>query len=250
VNAIDPTPGTLGDEAIWHDVECGVYAADLQLWRDLARERAGAVLELGCGTGRVALDLAASGHDVVGIDSAPALIAALRSRAAARRVALETHVADVRELALGRGFAVVCAPMQLVHLLGGTPGRTAMLERSREHLAPGGVVAIAILAEHFDPALEGHPPLPDVREHDGWIYSSQPLDARVEDGRIVVRRLRQLVSPAGSLREEVEVIELDVLDVATLEAEAGACGLTVAERIEVPPTADHVGSTVLILEAE
>ncbi len=240
--------GTLGDESIWHDVECGAYAADLQLWRDLAHEGAGPVLELGCGTGRVALDLAAAGHQVAGVDSAPALLAAMRERAAHRGLSVDAHVADVRALALDHRYAVVCAPMQLIHLVGGSAGRAAMLERSREHLAPRGTLAVAILAERFDAALEGHPPLPDVREHDGWVYSSQPLDARGADGRIVVRRLRQLVSPDGGLREQMEVIELDQLDSATVEAEARACGLELRDRIEVPPTADHVGSAVLLLE--
>ena len=46
-----------GDEAIWLEVECGAYAADLALWSELAREAAGPVLELGCGTGRVAVHL-------------------------------------------------------------------------------------------------------------------------------------------------------------------------------------------------
>ena len=67
-----PGEGVLGmramrDEAvIWHDVECGAYAADLPLWRELAAGRSGPVLEIGCGTGRVALDLARDGHAVTG----------------------------------------------------------------------------------------------------------------------------------------------------------------------------------------
>ncbi|HEX2127960.1 MAG TPA: class I SAM-dependent methyltransferase [Solirubrobacterales bacterium] len=245
----DRAESALGDEAVWHDVECGSYAADLQLWRDLAHEAGGPVLELGCGTGRVALDLAAARHEVVGVDSSPTLLAALRERAAHRELTVETQVADVRALALGRRFSLVCAPMQLIHLLGGAAGRRSMLERARAHLEPRGTLAIAILAEQVDPALEGHPPLPDVRELDGWVYSSQPLDARVADGRITVRRLRQLVSPEGSLREAIEVIELDQLEAGDIEREAAACGLTPRERIEVPPTPDHVGSTVLVLEA-
>ena len=48
-----------GDDApahvVWHDVECGGYDADLPLWRELAREAGGPVLDVGAGTGRVAL---------------------------------------------------------------------------------------------------------------------------------------------------------------------------------------------------
>ena len=71
----------LDEAVVWHDVECGSYAADLPLWRRLAAERGGPVLDLGCGTGRVALDLAAQGHDVTGLDVEPALVAEFAARA-------------------------------------------------------------------------------------------------------------------------------------------------------------------------
>jgi len=60
--------GTRGSAAvIWHDVECGGYEGDLALWRELAAA-GGPILDLGCGTGRVALDLARRGHRVHGLD--------------------------------------------------------------------------------------------------------------------------------------------------------------------------------------
>ena len=49
------------EHAIWHDVECGAYEADLELWRELAREAPEGVLDVGAGTGRVALRLARAG---------------------------------------------------------------------------------------------------------------------------------------------------------------------------------------------
>ena len=55
-------------DVIWHDVECGGYAADLPLWRELARAEAGPVLDVGAGAGRVALELARHGHDVTALD--------------------------------------------------------------------------------------------------------------------------------------------------------------------------------------
>ena len=51
-------------EVIWHDIECGGYAADLPLWRELAAAEAGPVLDVGAGAGRVALELARHGHAV------------------------------------------------------------------------------------------------------------------------------------------------------------------------------------------
>ena len=64
---------------IWHDIECGAYAEDLPLWRSLAAEYGDPVLDVGAGTGRVALDLARAGYRVTALDRDPELLAALES---------------------------------------------------------------------------------------------------------------------------------------------------------------------------
>lgn len=236
-------------EPIWHQVECGSYAADLAVWSGLAGEAAGPLLELGCGTGRVALRLAGEGHVVTALDRSQALVAELRRRAEAAGVEVEALVAEARGFELERRFAAILAPMQLVHLLGGPPARAAMLERVAAHLAPGGLFAAALLAGRADAVGDGTPPLPDVLERDGWVYSSLPIEVRALEAGLEVRRLRQLVSPAGTLIEETETVRLDHLEPEGFEAEACTAGLEPRERIEIPPTADHVGSIVCVLEA-
>lgn len=235
----------------WHDVECASYGADLPLWRELAAGHGDPVLDLGCGTGRVALDLAAAGHDLSALDSDSELIAELdrRARELGLSSSVDTLAADARSFALARRFALVIAPMQVVQLLGGPAGRRSALERVRLHLAPGGVAALA-LADPFEavPAGEALPPLPDVREEDGWVLSSQPLAVRAEHGGVAVDRLRQLVSPGGELSEELYTVRLDSVSAAELEREAAAAGLRPAGRRAVAATPDHVGSTVVLLE--
>ena len=48
-------------DVLWHDLECGGYDLDLPLWRELADREGSPVLDVGAGTGRVALDLARRG---------------------------------------------------------------------------------------------------------------------------------------------------------------------------------------------
>src|SRR5204863_240290 len=84
-------------------------------------------------------------------------------------------------------------------------------------------------------------------EVDGWVYSSLPVDAKLDADSIWVRRLRQTVSPQGELEEELYEVGLRRLDAETLEAEAGAAGLRPAGRRSIAPTHAHVGSTAVLL---
>jgi SAM-dependent methyltransferase len=227
----------------WHDVENGAYEADLPLWRELAAAGEGPILDLGAGTGRVAADLAARGHEVVALDNDPALLAALAERAPE----VTTVTADAREFDLSTAFGLVLAPMQLVQILGGQDARLAMLRRVHSHLTDGGSFAAA-LAEPGDALPDGDasPPLPDMLESEGWVFSSQPLSVRERNGQVVVTRRRQAVSPAGDLREELVEIALELVSVDQFEVELRAAGFTGLERREIPETPDHIGSTVVL----
>jgi SAM-dependent methyltransferase len=240
------------ESVIWHDLECGGYAEDVELWRSLAAESGqGGILEVGAGTGRVALDLAARGHDVVALDADPELLAALRDRAAAAGITVDTVAADARRLDLaGRTFGLIAVPMQTVQLFGGPAPRQAFLARARAHLRPGGVLAVAIAD-----ALEGvseertEPPLPDMREIGGTLYASRPVAVRDEGDAVAIERIREVVERSGERRTEGDVVRLDHLDADTLEDEALAAGLGVLPRRAVPQTDDYVGSTVVVLGA-
>ena len=245
------TPPTVDERVIWHDVECSSYAADVPLWQELAQRAGGPVLDLGSGTGRIALDLAGRGHDVTAVDSDSALIDALAERARERGLRVQAVAADARTFELpGARFALAIAPMQVVQLFGGAAGRTAMLERVCAHLAPGGLFAAAI-ADPFDgepPEVVG-PPLPDIREQDGWVFQSQPVFLRQVPGGTEIDRVRQAVSPSGELTESYNTIRLDDLAAEELEGDGRAAGFRICPRREVPPTRDYVGSTVVMLEA-
>jgi SAM-dependent methyltransferase len=228
--------------ATWHDVEHGSYDADLPLWRVLAASIGGPILDLGAGTGRVAVDLAAHGHDVVALDSDPELLAELSERSA-----LVTTVQDARAFHLDSEFPLIIAPMQLAQILGGHDGRLGMLQSVHAHLSPGGLFAAA-LSDPRDAVPEEllAPPLPDILERDGWVFSSQPLSMYEQDGCVVIERRRQAVSPTGELEQEDARIELDVVSLDEFEAEARDAGLRPVARKTVGETHDHIGSTVVL----
>lgn len=233
--------------SIWHDVECGSYRADLALWEELASATGGPVLELGCGTGRVVLHLARRGLTTVGLDSDAELIDSLRERGAG--LPLATLVADAREFVLDEPVGLAIAPTQMLQLLPGAADRLACLRCVDAALRPGGCFAVSILEGMPEPD-GAPPPLPDVREVDGWVYSSLAVEAAVGPGEIVIHRLRQTVSPDGVLGEEPNAVRIATFPAAQLEQEAAACGLRPVERREIPATEIHVGSTVVVLGKE
>jgi len=235
---------------VWHDLECGSYTADLALWEELADGAEGQILDLGCGSGRVSLHLARYNHPMRGLDKDQDLVAAFNERASATELPAMATVGDAREFDLDREFGMAIAPMQLIQLLAGEDERLACLRCAQRHLSSGATLALAIVEQIPEPSQEAAaPPLPDARELDGWIYSSLPLETAVDAGAIVVRRLRQKVSPTGELSDSVDEVRLLALSAETVEAEAEAAGLRPAGRREVAATEAHVGSTVVLLEA-
>jgi SAM-dependent methyltransferase len=235
-------------DALWHDLECGAYAEDLPLWRTLASEAGGPVLDVGAGTGRVTLDLAARGVTVVALDADASLMEALRHRAAGLPV--ETVVADAREFALGRRFSLVLAAMQTLQLLGGPRGRAAFLRRALEHLQPGGLLAAALAdaVECFDDEHDAPPP-PDATEIAGVRFASQLLAVEDEGGRAAIHRRREIVGPGDRYESEDAVVRLDRVAPGEVAAEAGRLGFVSEPVLFVPETDEYLGSTVVVLRA-
>jgi SAM-dependent methyltransferase len=237
----------VNDAVIWHDVENGGYDADLPVWRELAAQVGGRILDLGAGTGRVALDLAAAGHDVAALDSDAVLLDELTRRARERGLEVAPLQADARSLGSIGSFSLVIAPMQFLQIMGGALARAKLLAGVAGCLAPGGTFAAAIAdLDEAVAAEDAPPPVPDVGQSGDWIYSSLPLDVRPEPGGVAVEWLRQIVSPAGTLTEERHTQMLDSLSVEQLEREAAAHGLHTVARHEVSQTAAYIGSMVVV----
>ncbi len=166
---------------------------DVDFFRATAERTGGPVLDVGCGTGRVTLALAADGFEVVGLDlSAPML-----KQAEARRSALPTAVrasasfiqADMMSFDLGRTFSLIVVPFRVFQFLLTVEAQRSALASMRRHLNPDGRLVIDL----FDPRLDLCAP-PSV--------PPGPIESLVHpsNGNVVhVQRLERTNDPAAQI---------------------------------------------------
>ena len=126
----------------------------------LADELGGPVLEIGCGTGIVALPLARRGHAVTGVDAAPAMLAHARAKAEAQGLEIDWMLADARRLALGRLFRLVLLTGHTFQAFLARADQDALLQAVARHLAPGG----ELVFETRNPAGHDLGPVDDEAE--------------------------------------------------------------------------------------
>jgi len=225
---------------VWHDIECGAYAIDLPLWGELAADASDGVLDVGAGTGRVAIPLARAGHAVTALDNDAVLLDELSRR----EDRVTTLVADATDFTLDAPVSLIIVPMQTIQLL---PDRSGFFASARRSLTPGGRVAIAIATglEAFDGAAAL--PFPDLGEAGGYRFISQPVAIRLLDDGVRIERIRQLIAPDGTRSSEDDAVHLATVSPGGLAEEAAEHGLEAEDIRHIPETPAHVGSEVVIL---
>ena len=98
------------------------FARDTAFYGRIAQEAGGPVLELGCGTGRIAIPLAEAGHSVTGVDVSEGMLTMARRKSADLPAQLRDRLTwvrqDMSELNLGQRFGFVFVPARsFQHLL-------------------------------------------------------------------------------------------------------------------------------------
>ncbi len=170
-----------------------VAPADLEFYRELAKDCDGRVLELGCGTGRVALPLAREGHRITGVDNSAEMLAQFRDKLAGepddvrQRIVLVEGTMEGTDL--GEKFSLVTMPFRAFQHMLTVKQQQAALETVARHLEPGGLYVF----NAFNPSL-GY--LVDQMRHGrAWQQDLQWTDADSGNG---YRRLHQLDYDPGA----------------------------------------------------
>ena len=172
---------------------------DVAFYRDAAREFGDPVLELGCGTGRIAMALAETGKRITGLDLSERMLErAVKKRAALHVEARErVHLVqgDMARFALGEKFRLVIIPFRPFQHLLEVQQQVDCMDCVREHLAPGGRVILDVFQTDAE------------RMHDPVHLRELPVtEYKTADGRQVRISERVAAFHRAEQRNDVEMI--------------------------------------------
>ncbi|MFZ5917873.1 MAG: class I SAM-dependent methyltransferase [Chloroflexota bacterium] len=130
--------------ARFYDLEHDTLIADRLMYEGFARQCGSPVLELGCGTGRLALHLARAGFQVTGVDHSPAMLAIARHKLARSGLAAQVQLlqADLAHLALNRRYPLATLAINTFMHFVTLADQLHILEVARRHLQPDGLLII------------------------------------------------------------------------------------------------------------
>jgi SAM-dependent methyltransferase len=152
-----------------YDTWCRSVTEDIPFYVEAGVQAGGRVLELGVGSGRIAVPLALAGVDVVGVDLSPVMLDLARARARPHGLDLVLVEGDMRRPPpLGR-FALVIIPFRALLHLPDDRERLTVLRAARRLLVPGGTLAFDVF----------HPDRADIEDtHERWIERERGIDER------------------------------------------------------------------------
>jgi SAM-dependent methyltransferase len=122
------------------------------------------VLEVACGTGRVAIELARDGFDVTGFDHSNEMLAVARTKVA-DTASPRFMFGDMRTFELRERFDIALIPGHSFQFMTNADDQVAALKRIAEHLVPGAPLLIHV----------SHDSLVDLAEMDGTKQSDDPI---------------------------------------------------------------------------
>jgi SAM-dependent methyltransferase len=188
---------------------------------DFLAERAvgGRALELGVGTGRIALPLAARGIDVCGIDLSEAMLARLRAKPGAEAVA--TTQGDFATTRVEGEFRLAYLLINTIMNLTTQDEQVACFANVAAHLEPGGAFVIEVGV----PALRRLPPGETVRP-----FHVSPGYLGVDEFDVANQGLVSHHWRVGDGGADVQSVPFRYVWPAELDLMARLAGMTLAER--------------------
>lgn len=162
---------------------------DIDFYVDEARAAGAPVVELGVGTGRIAIPVAAAGIPVIGVDSSAGMLGVCRGAAERAGVAhlLDLRLGDLREPPVPERVRLVMCPFRAYLHLHTDDERLRALRAARELLLPGGRLVFDVFAPGREDVEETHGVWlerePGIFERADWDTERRTLTLSVRDER-------------------------------------------------------------------
>ncbi|HEX9380438.1 MAG TPA: class I SAM-dependent methyltransferase [Gaiellaceae bacterium] len=156
---------------------------DVAFYLEEARRAGGPVVELGVGTGRIAVPIAADGTRVIGIDSSRAMLEVCARRAALAGVELDLRIGDLREPPVAERVPLVICPFRSLLHMHTNEDRRSVLAAVHELLSPAGRFVFDVFTPGADDIAETHDRWlerePGIWEHAVWDEHARTLTLTV-----------------------------------------------------------------------
>jgi SAM-dependent methyltransferase len=160
---------------------------DVPFYVGEARRSGGPVLELGVGTGRIAVPIAASGLDVTGVDLSEGMLAVARERAALVGVDVDLRQGDMRYPPVDGRFPLVLVPFRSMLHMETDSDRRAALHAIKGLLEPNGRFIFDVFTPGADDIADTHGKWlerePGIWERADWNEETRTLILRVRGER-------------------------------------------------------------------
>ncbi|MGZ3584943.1 MAG: class I SAM-dependent methyltransferase [Ktedonobacterales bacterium] len=143
-----------------YDLVDAGYDEDRPVIEQWARERGGPLLDLACGTGRMAIPMALQGYQVTGVDVVPEMVEWGLKKAARQGASIEWVVADARAFHLQQRFQFIYMLAHAFQFFHTRADLEALLARVREHLTPEGCFLFDTRNPSRQNLYETHHPAP------------------------------------------------------------------------------------------
>jgi SAM-dependent methyltransferase len=156
---------------------------DVGFYLEEARRSGGPVVELGVGTGRIAVPIAAEGIRVIGVDSSLGMLDVCARRAGLAGVQVDLRVGDLRDPPVEERVPLVICPFRSYLHLHTDAERRQALAAARRRLVPGGRLVFDVFAPAPDDVEETHERWlerePGIWERAAWDTEGRTLTLTV-----------------------------------------------------------------------
>jgi len=172
---------------------------DVAFYLEEARRSGGPVVELGVGTGRIAVPIAADGISVIGVDSSRGMLDVCARRATLAGVELDLRVGDLQKPPVSERVPLVICPFRSLLHMHTDEDRLSVLAAAYDLLVPGGRFVFDVFAPDAADIAQTHERWlerePGIFEHAVWDQTARTLTLTVRDDQLETTMALAWLSP-------------------------------------------------------